>query len=158
MHILYVEDNMANVALVRRVARGHTLTNYIDGQEALDNFDEDSPDLILMDIQLAGKLTGLEVVKELRKRGAAMPIIAVTAYAMVGDRERCLAAGCDEYMAKPLQVPELLTLFAKHNKPEPSETVVEDDETSSPSTVASSSTDADDSLEEAINTGEDVQS
>ena len=115
MRILYVEDNMANVALVRRVGRGHHLINYIDGQEALNNFDADQPDLVLMDIQLAGQLTGLDVVKQLRERGFTKPVIAVTAYAMVGDRERCLAAGCDDYMAKPLQVSDLLALFAKYN-------------------------------------------
>jgi len=114
MRILYVEDNMANVALVRRVARGHDLVNYIDGQDALDNFATDQPDLVLMDIQLAGRLTGLDVVKKIREQGYTIPIIAVTAYAMVGDRERCLAAGCDDYMAKPLQVPDLLTLFNKY--------------------------------------------
>lgn len=111
MRILYVEDNMVNVSLVRRIARGDELINYIDGEEALKNFDRDNPDLILMDIQLAGKMTGLDVVRELRKQGCRLPIIAVTAYAMVGDRERCIEAGCDDYIAKPLPIPVLLELF-----------------------------------------------
>ncbi|GAB4318143.1 MAG: hypothetical protein Kow00117_08340 [Phototrophicales bacterium] len=116
MRILYVEDNMANVSLVKRVARNHEVINYVDGDEALANFEKDNPDLVLMDIQLSGRLTGLDVVRTLRERGHKLPIIAVTAYAMVGDRERCLAAGCDDYIAKPLPIPTLVALFAKREK------------------------------------------
>ncbi|MEO0594733.1 MAG: response regulator, partial [Chloroflexota bacterium] len=80
-----------------------------------------APDLVLMDIQLAGEKTGLDVVRVLRGRGVTIPIIAVTAYAMVGDRERCIEAGCDDYMAKPLAIPRLLELFqtygTKSDKP-----------------------------------------
>lgn len=57
MRILYVEDNPANVSLVKRVAREHELVNYIDGEEALRNFERDNPDLVLMDIQLTGRLS-----------------------------------------------------------------------------------------------------
>ena len=116
MRILYVEDNPANVSLVKRVAREHELVNYVDGEEALRNFEKDSPDLVLMDIQLTGRLSGLDVVRELRQKGYTVPIIAVTAYAMIGDRERCLAAGCDDYMAKPLPIPDLLRLFEKRKQ------------------------------------------
>lgn len=114
MKILYVEDNLANVSLVRRVARQHELVNYIDGEEALRDFDKIDPDLVLMDIQLAGRLTGLDVVRALRKAGHRVPIIAVTAYAMVGDREKCLAAGCDDYIPKPLPVARLVMLFQEY--------------------------------------------
>lgn len=116
MRILYVEDNMVNVSLVRRIARGDELINYIDGEEALKNFERDNPDLVLLDIQLAGKMTGLDVVRELRRQGSRLPIIAVTAYAMVGDREKCLEAGCDDYIAKPLPIPTLLELFEKRRQ------------------------------------------
>ncbi|HRF96307.1 MAG TPA: response regulator, partial [Aggregatilineales bacterium] len=116
MRILYVEDNPANVSLVKRVAREHELTNYIDGEEALRNFAKDNPELVLMDIQLTGRLSGLDVVRELRQQGYTVPIIAVTAYAMIGDRERCLAAGCDDYMAKPLPIPDLLRLFERRKQ------------------------------------------
>ena len=103
MRILYVEDNPANLFLVKRVARmgNHEVLNYIDGDDVLANFGSDNPDLVLMDIQLVGELSGLDVVKQLRKDGFKTPIVAVTAYAMSGDRERCLDAGCDDYMAKP---------------------------------------------------------
>ncbi|HEX2622161.1 MAG TPA: response regulator, partial [Phototrophicaceae bacterium] len=62
MRILYVEDNPANLFLVKRVARmgGHEVINYIDGEDALANFIKDKPDLVLMDIQLAGELSGLD--------------------------------------------------------------------------------------------------
>ncbi len=116
MRILYVEDNMANVSLVRRIAKNDEVINYIDGTEALANFENDDPDLVLLDIQLAGPLNGLEVVKKLRERGVTLPVIAVTAYAMVGDRERCLAAGCDDYISKPLPIPQLVTLFEKRRE------------------------------------------
>ncbi|GAB5490818.1 MAG: hypothetical protein Phog2KO_10330 [Phototrophicaceae bacterium] len=117
MKILYVEDNPANVFLVKRVARmgQHEIINYIDGNQALQKFDEVNPDLVLMDIQLAGDKTGLDVVKELRARGVETAIIAVTAYAMVGDKERCLKAGCTDYLAKPLPIPRLVEIFQHYS-------------------------------------------
>jgi CheY-like chemotaxis protein len=113
---MYVEDNPANLFLIKRVARAgnHEVISHVDGEEVLKNFDADKPDLVLMDIQLTGPKDGLEVVKELRKRGYTIPIIAVTAYAMVGDRERCLEAGCDDYIAKPLPITELLNLLERY--------------------------------------------
>ncbi|MGJ3240304.1 MAG: response regulator [Anaerolineae bacterium] len=118
MKILYVEDNPANVFLVKRVARmgSHEIINYIDGNQALRKFDEINPDLVLMDIQLAGDKSGLDVVRELRSRGVQTPIIAVTAYAMVGDRERCIEAGCDDYLAKPLPIPRLVEIFQSYQE------------------------------------------
>ena len=116
MRILYVEDNQANVYLVKRVALGHEVINYIDGEEALAKITKHDPHLILMDIQLAGPMTGLDVVRTLRERGIETPIIAVTAYAMVGDRERCIAAGCDDYLAKPLPITRLIGLIKKYSE------------------------------------------
>lgn len=120
MRIVYVEDNIANVHLVKRVARmgKHEVINYIDGMDAFNNFATDNPDLVLMDIQLAGELTGIEVVKKLRDKGFQAPIYAVTAYAMVGDRERCMEAGCTGYISKPIPIPDLVKLFAQYDKPE----------------------------------------
>ena len=130
MRILYIEDNMANLYLVRRVARadGHEVTNYIDGEEALANLPQDEPDLVLLDLQLAGDLTGLDVVEHMRANGNKTPVVAVTAYAMVGDRERCMAAGCDEYLAKPIQIPKLMEIF-KTFAPEPGRNSIEPAET-----------------------------
>ena len=118
MKILYVEDNPANVFLVKRVARmgNHEIVNYIDGDKALEMYSDLNPDLILMDIQLAGNKSGLDVVKAMRERGIKTPIIAVTAYAMVGDRERCIEAGCDDYLAKPLPIQRLVEMFKQYSE------------------------------------------
>jgi CheY-like chemotaxis protein len=112
MKIMYVEDNPANISLLQRIARmgGHQVINYTNGEVALNNFAQDDPDLVLMDLQLEGRITGLDVVKQLRARGFTTPIVAVTAYAMVGDRERCIEAGCNSYLSKPLPVAELVEL------------------------------------------------
>lgn len=121
MRILYVEDNPANVYLVKRVANAgrHEVINYVDGGRVLRDFDQINPDLVLMDIQLVGELSGIDVVKKLRSDGHQVPIIAVTAYAMMGDRDRCIAAGCNDYMAKPLPIPELLQVFSKYGTQAP---------------------------------------
>lgn len=115
MKILYVEDNMANLYLMKRIAHGHEVVNYIDGQEALEHFYTLKPDLVFMDIQLAGELSGLDVVQVLRERGDITPIVAVTAYAMVGDREKCVQAGCNDYLAKPLPIPEVLAIIKRYD-------------------------------------------
>lgn len=116
MRILYIEDNQANLSLIQRIARmgGHDVVSYSNGEDALRNFASDQPDLLLVDLQLAGELNGLDVVKTLRESGKTLPIIAVTAYAMVGDRERCLDAGCDSYMPKPLPVAELVEMIRRY--------------------------------------------
>lgn len=116
MKIMYVEDNPANISLLQRIARmgGHDVINYTDGEQALENFAQDAPDLVLMDLQLEGRRSGLDVVKVLRERGFRTPIVAVTAYAMVGDRERCIEAGCDSYLSKPLPIAELVELVQEY--------------------------------------------
>lgn len=132
MRILYVEDNPANLSLMQRIARmgGHEIISYTEGEAALSNFEGDKPDLILLDVQLAGSLTGLDVVRTLRDRGVKKPIVAVTAYAMIGDRERCIEAGFDTYISKPLPVAELVELVQKYevetkSTPEPAPTAPE---------------------------------
>lgn len=116
MRILYIEDNQANLFLIQRVARmgGHDVVAYTNGEDALKNYERDRPDILLVDLQLAGELNGLDVVRHLRDEGRTLPIVAVTAYAMVGDRERCLDAGCDAYMAKPLPVGELVETLKRY--------------------------------------------
>ncbi len=123
MRVVYVEDNPANVFLVKRVAKkgNHKIINYNDGEQAIRNLDKDKPDLILMDIQLAGELTGVEAIKKIRKQGVTTPIIALTAYAMSGDREKCLKAGSNDYLSKPVPIPDLVRIFdtyaPKDNEP-----------------------------------------
>ena len=94
--------------------RGYTLLKATDGEEALDMAMRERPDLIIMDMQLP-KLSGLEVTKKLRETPAfsRISIIALTAYAMKGDKEKFIDGGCDAYLAKPFNTFELLGLIAQ---------------------------------------------
>ncbi len=119
LRILYVEDNAANLSLVHRVARlgGHEVVNRTSGESALADFASIRPDMVLMDVQLEGALNGLEVVEKLRADGySEVPIIAVTAYAMKGDKEKAINAGCDDYLPKPLPIKDLVALIDKYGK------------------------------------------
>jgi CheY-like chemotaxis protein len=103
--ILLVEDNEANQLLASSVLElsGYSVEVAGDSVEARAILGRTSPDLILMDVQLPG-LDGLSFVKQLKAEPATadIPIIALTALAMAGDRERTLAAGCDGYIPKPI--------------------------------------------------------
>jgi signal transduction histidine kinase/CheY-like chemotaxis protein len=115
--ILLAEDNEVNQQLALRILskRGHFVTMVENGLEALAALDQDSFDIVLMDVQMP-EMDGLAAAAVIRaKEGAAgghIPIIALTAYAMKGDRDRCLAAGMDAYVAKPLRPNELFTVMA----------------------------------------------
>ena len=108
--ILIVEDNPQNMKLMEMLleAKGYILLEAIDGEQAMDVATTERPDLILMDIQLP-KMSGLEVTRRLRQLPAFnhIPIIAITAYAMKGDKEKFIEAGCDAYLAKPIDTREL---------------------------------------------------
>jgi two-component system cell cycle response regulator DivK len=118
--VLYIEDNYHNRRLVRKIleSRGYSLVEAEDGLTGLSMARDLRPPLILLDIGLPG-MDGLEVVAELKGDADVkdIPVIAVTASAMLGDRERFLAAGCDDYLAKPVQVMELLNKVAAHYPP-----------------------------------------
>ena len=105
-----MEDNPLNMKLLEILLRpkSYTLFEAVDGEEALDMATRELPDLIVMDIQLP-KMSGLEVTRKLRQIPAfsRTPIIALTAYAMKGDKERFIAAGCDAYLPKPINTREL---------------------------------------------------
>jgi len=111
-----VEDNPQNMKLIELLLRtkSYTLLEATDGEEALDMATREQPDLIVMDIQLP-KLSGLEVTKRLRQIPvfSHTPIIAITAYAMKGDKERFLEAGCDAYLSKPVSTRELPGMIDK---------------------------------------------
>jgi CheY-like chemotaxis protein len=114
MRILYVEDNEVNRALVERVMRARQCSVVFEdeGEGALDTLAKDPAiNLILLDIELAGSMTGLDVIRAMRARNDHRPVVAVTAYAMMGDRERFLEAGCDQYLPKPLVVTDLLNMI-----------------------------------------------
>ena len=119
MRILYVEDNEVNQALIERVvrAKSYSIVFREEGEEALEVLAEDSAiDLILLDIELAGVISGLEVIRTLRARNDHRPVVAITAYAMMGDRERILNAGCDQYLPKPLVITDLLNLLEHYEE------------------------------------------
>ncbi len=103
--ILIIEDNEQNLYLETFILQknGHEVIQARSGEAAIELAAQTLPDLILLDIQLPG-MDGYTVAKELRKnaRIANIPIIAVTSYAMTGDRERILAAGCTSYLEKPI--------------------------------------------------------
>jgi two-component system cell cycle response regulator DivK len=105
--ILIVEDNELSMKLFHDLlhAHGYTVLQTRDGVEALKLARHHRPDIILMDIQLP-KISGLEVMKWIREDDdlKAIPVVAVTAFAMKGDRERIIAGGCDAYISKPISI------------------------------------------------------
>jgi len=112
LNVLYVEDNPDNMRLVKRAlgAKGYTVHEAVNGLEGLSRAEELTPDIILLDINLPD-IDGYEVARRLRQskndKLHYVPIIAITANALKGDAEKALAAGCDVYMAKPINVREL---------------------------------------------------
>jgi CheY-like chemotaxis protein len=102
--ILYIEDNPDSQELVKIYFRGIAeLDCYDMAENIIQIVSDNNYDLVLMDINLPGKIDGVDAVRLLRRdeRFKKIPIIAVTAYAMVGDRERFLEVGCDDYISKP---------------------------------------------------------
>lgn len=115
--ILVVDDNAANLKLARVILQkeGHTVRTVIDAEEALVLLKSWRPALILMDIQLPG-LDGLELTRRLKAEPEHRDtvIIALTAFAMPSDRERALAAGCDDYLSKPIDIEGLVACVNRH--------------------------------------------
>ncbi|CAN5370306.1 hypothetical protein BH09PSE6_BH09PSE6_04880 [soil metagenome] len=114
LHILLAEDNVINQIVATNLLEqfGHVITVVGNGREALDALERDDFDLVLMDVQMP-EMGGFEATAALRERERAsgkapMPVIAVTAHAMRGDRERCIAAGMNGYISKPFQPPTLV--------------------------------------------------
>jgi signal transduction histidine kinase/CheY-like chemotaxis protein/low affinity Fe/Cu permease len=109
--LLLVEDNEENIKTLADYlgAKGYRVVVARDGAEAIERAREESPDLILMDIQMRG-MDGLEATRRIRADAdlGSIPIIALTALTMPGDRERCLAAGADEYLSKPASLKKLV--------------------------------------------------
>jgi CheY-like chemotaxis protein len=109
--ILLVEDNEMNLDMLsRRLERkGHQVLIATDGKQGIDMAIEHAPDLILMDMSLP-VIDGWEATRQLRSepRTLAIPIIALTAHAVAGDREKCLEAGCSDYEPKPIRFENLI--------------------------------------------------
>jgi CheY-like chemotaxis protein len=119
--ILLAEDNAVNRQVVIRLLekRGHVITVATDGAQAVAMTRKSSFDMVLMDIQMPG-MDGYEATAVIRKdeesTGKHLPIIAMTAHAMEGDRQKCLAAGMDDFVAKPIRVDELVKIIENHDR------------------------------------------
>jgi CheY-like chemotaxis protein len=115
LHVLLAEDNVVNQRLAASLLerRGHRVTIAANGREAVTACERNGFDVVLMDVQMP-EMGGFEATQAIRARegvaGKRVPIIAMTAHAMKGDRERCLAAGMDEYLTKPLDPRQLCAL------------------------------------------------
>jgi CheY-like chemotaxis protein len=114
--ILVVDDNPANLKLTRVLleAEGYEVRTAIDAEAALDVLVTFEPRMILMDLQLPG-MDGLELTRKLKSnpRHQHIIILALTAYAMKGDEEKALAAGCDGYITKPIDIEKLTQIVAQ---------------------------------------------
>jgi CheY-like chemotaxis protein len=115
--ILLVEDNEVNRRLAEFLLRskGYQVREAANAQEAFDMLKSERPDLIVMDIQLPG-MDGLEATKKIKQQPATadIPVLAVTSYAMKGDREKALAAGCVGYITKPIDKLTFIQEIASH--------------------------------------------
>ncbi len=117
LHVLVAEDNLINqrYALSVLEKEGYSAVVVSNGREALAAMDRESFDLVLMDVHMP-EMDGFEATSAIRARerflGTRVPIIAVTAHAMSGDREKCLAAGMDAYVSKPIRRAELIENIA----------------------------------------------
>lgn len=119
--ILVVEDNEMNLDMLsRRLARrGYEVLIATDGAQGVQLAQTEKPDLILMDMSLP-VMDGWQATRQLKGDAELqhIPIIALTAHAIAGDREKCLAAGCDEYESKPIKFPDLMEKIAMFIKDE----------------------------------------
>ena len=117
LHILLVEDNQVNQKVATRLLqkRGHRVALAASGEEALHSLAQHSFDLVLMDVHMPG-MDGIEATIAMREKekstGHHQPVIAMTALAMKGDRERCIAAGMDGYLSKPIDLKKLDEVLA----------------------------------------------
>ena len=115
--VLCVEDNSTNMLLVSRVveAEGHQLVRAEDSTSALEALKQYTPDIILMDVNLPG-MNGLDLSRHIRTelQLTEVPIIAVTANVLVGDKERTLEAGCNDYLPKPLDIRRLREIMREY--------------------------------------------
>lgn len=114
--VLYIEDNEQNLYLITFIleAKGYEVLQARSGEEGVEMAGRSHPDMILLDIQLPG-MDGYEIARRLRLNPelASTPLVAVTSYAMVGDREKALGAGCNGYIEKPIN-PETFVAQIEH--------------------------------------------
>ncbi len=119
---LIVEDNPINMELVLEILTSYGISadEAVNGEEAVAMVEKETYDLVLMDIELPG-MDGVDATKIIKSRHKNLPVLALTSYAMKGDRERFLAAGFDDYIAKPIDVNcffEVINKLMHINNPE----------------------------------------
>jgi CheY-like chemotaxis protein len=118
VRVLLAEDNKVNQTLAMRLLEklGCHVTVVDNGRHAIDALAENEFDIILMDVEMP-EMDGISATKEIRRREQDskqhIPIVAVTAHAIVGDRERCLEAGMDDYLSKPVRINEIRAMLTK---------------------------------------------
>ncbi|MQY59782.1 MAG: response regulator, partial [Clostridia bacterium] len=112
VNILVAEDDSSTYNIIRRFLEDCTISRAVDGEDVLKMIKEKSYDMVLMDIQMP-RMDGLEATRRIREKDSDLPIIAVTAGSFKADKDKCLAAGCNDYIAKPI-VPQ--KLIAKINQ------------------------------------------
>jgi CheY-like chemotaxis protein len=123
LRVLMAEDNPVNQKLTAKILekRGHQVVVVGDGREALAALEKETFDVVLMDMQMP-EMDGLEATAAIRKKeqstGAHVPIVAMTANAMPSDQEKCLAAGMDGYLSKPIQAQHFLKVIEGHASPD----------------------------------------
>jgi CheY-like chemotaxis protein len=113
--VLIIEDNPDNMITIRAVLKGkYTIIEAADGEEGLKRALHELPNLILLDMSLPG-MDGYAVVKEIKgdEKASHIPVIALTAHAMKGDREKIISAGCDDYLSKPIDPKKILERIEK---------------------------------------------
>lgn len=112
--ILVVEDNEINRdMMVRRLQRrGYTILTAVDGQQGIDMTQSEIPDIVLMDMSLP-VVDGWEATRQIKNNPSVrhIPVVGLTAHAMVGDRDKALNAGCDDYATKPVEFEKLIALI-----------------------------------------------
>lgn len=114
--ILYVEDHLESALLVRTLLKDKCQVDFTETyEETMEYLKKNNVDLILLDINLPGHKDGVDVIKDIRKSDKLkhIPVIALTAYALAGDREKLLNVGCDEYISKPMSKKELFDKLKK---------------------------------------------
>jgi DNA-binding response OmpR family regulator len=110
-----IEDADDIVELVTSIVEDESLSLTVatDGEEGLEAARKEPVDLILLDLSLP-KISGWDMIQRLRAEGIQTPVVALTAHAMRGDRERILALGCDDYLSKPFEIDHLLAMLEKY--------------------------------------------
>jgi len=113
--ILIVEDNEKNLYLMKFILEknGHETISAVNGEDGVAAATQGEADIVLMDIQLPD-IDGLQAVRRIRASGSDVPIIAVTSYAMAGDREKALDAGCNGYITKPINPRTIIAEVEKY--------------------------------------------